>query len=491
MKNLISMLLVVAIFLLPRAAEGQTTLQKTFGGGTGYCVKKTSDGNMIITGESSNNLFLLKMSENGSIIWFKKYTVPQATVGTSLDETADGGFIVGGTFNDGGPTSKVLLLKSDSDGNFLWAKTYGGTYYETGSEVKKTLDGGYVIVGTTISFGTSFEDIYVIKTDSNGNLQWSKTIADTPVDIINYGNSIIQLNDSSYALCGRVYNSSTNSGEVGLIKLDKNGSLSWIKSYGDSGDDRGNSIISTSDGGFAIAGHTESFGAGGADVLLIKTDSDGALQWNIAFGGTGYDYGRFVKQLSDGSFVTGGATESFGAGMYDFYLTKFDSNGIFDWTKTFGGTSYDHGYSAEETSDKGFIMTGFTPSFGPADIYLVKTDSSGYTGCNEFVPNMSMTFASVNVDTPSVIVSAPATIVNSISFTSSNVSTANTLCSLVSVTELNTESFDFGGAKLDAIYDLLGQQVAENLLKPGGLYIYRYYDEKRRIFGSRMQLSAN
>src|SRR3989304_8964590 len=217
-------------------SEAQGTFQKTYGGGTAYSVEKTNDGNLIITGDP---MFLLKMDPNGNVLWHKSYSsISGAVIGSSVVQTTDGGFIIAGTLNLGSPTSKVVLVKTDSNGNPLWSKTYGGNKSESANGGINTLEGGYAIIGTTKSFGTNFDDIYVIKTDSNGNLEWSKNIADTPVDDIDFGTSIVQAPDSGYVICGRIYNASNNSGDVGLIKLDASGNLLWSQSYGGTGGDR-------------------------------------------------------------------------------------------------------------------------------------------------------------------------------------------------------------------------------------------------------------
>src|SRR3972149_2953873 len=298
-------------------SEAQGTFQKTFGGGSAYSVEKTNDGNLIITGDP---MFLLKMDPNGNVLWHKSYSsISGAVIGSSVVQTTDGGFIIAGTLNLGSPTSKVVLVKTDSNGNPLWSKTYGGNKSESANGVINTLDGGYAIIGTTKSFGTNFDDIYVIKTDSNGNLQWSRDIADSPIDIIDYGKSIIQNADSSYTVCGMMANSVTSS-DATLVKLSKNGSLVWVKSYGETGNDEGNSVISTSDGGYAVVGYFTN-SSGDWDVLLVKTNSTGSLQWNITYGGSGYETGRSVIQMPNGNYVVAGGTKSFGNGAGEVYLT--------------------------------------------------------------------------------------------------------------------------------------------------------------------------
>ena len=166
-----------------------------------------------------------------------------------------------------------------------------------------------------------------------------------------------------------------------MIKTDANGIEEWNSTYGGSGYDRGYSVQQTSDDGFIIGGTTVSYGSGSFDVWLIKTDAHGLEEWNSTFGGSGCDRGYSVYQTSDGGYVIAGDTDSYGAGSFDVWLIKTDAHGIEEWSYTFGGTEPDRSFSVQQTDDWGYIITGYTVSYDEDysgnDVWLIKTDSNG------------------------------------------------------------------------------------------------------------------
>jgi len=199
---------------------------------------------------------------------------------------------------------------------------------EKGHSLIQTSDGGYAIAGSTESFGAGKWDVYVIKLDANGNLQWTKTIGGPKYD---YGYSLIQTSDGGYAIAGTTYSFGAGREDVYVVKLDASGNLQWTKTIGGENWDAGRSLIQTSDGGYAIAGH--SFGAGGNDVYLVKLDANGNLQWTKTIGGPNgegillFHVPDDIIQTSDGGYAIAGGTKSFGAGGMDVYVVKLDKNG--------------------------------------------------------------------------------------------------------------------------------------------------------------------
>ncbi|MBE0433655.1 choice-of-anchor D domain-containing protein [candidate division WOR-3 bacterium] len=260
----------------------------------------------------------------------------------------------------------------------LWVRTYGGTGTDKGYSAQQTADNGYIIAGYTNSFGAGGYDVYLIKTDENGDTLWTRTFGGTGID---QAYSVQQTQDNGYIVAGRTYSFGAGSADVWLIKTDAYGNAQWTKTYGGTGVDIGSAVQQTADNGYIIAGYTKSFGAGNYDFYLIKTDANGDTLWTKTYGGAGADYGYSVQQTADYGYIVAGYTNSFGAGNSDYYLVKTDANGDMLWAKTYGGTDADYGYSVQQTADYGYIVAGYTMSFGAgmSDFYLVKTDANGDT----------------------------------------------------------------------------------------------------------------
>ena len=270
-------------------------------------------------------------------------------------------------------------LKKDDDvvpkSSKTWTKTFGGTDEDIGGSVQQTTDGGYIISGGTNSFGNGDSDVYLIKTDENGDSLWTKTFGGTDEDL---GSSVQQTTDGGYIISGGTKSFGNGDRDVYLTKTDGNGNEQWTKTFGGGDRDFGGSVQQTTDGGYIITGFTSSFGNGDRDFYLIKTDGSGNEQWTKTFGGTGIDVGFSVQQTNDGGYIIVGLIGVLGNN--DVYLIKTDENGDSLWTKTFGGTSSDDGcFSVQQTTDGGYIITGFTFSFGNggSDVYLIKTDENG------------------------------------------------------------------------------------------------------------------
>ncbi len=347
----------------------------------GRSVVQTSDGGYAIAGYTVsfgaglNDVYLIKTDSGGNVLWSRTYGGTDNDMCFSLVQTNDGGYTMAGTTESfGAGLTDVYLVRTDRNGNMLWSRTYGGTGIDLGYTLVQTRDGSYVIAGYTNSSGAGGNDVYLVKTDANGNMLWNQTYGGTASDI---GRSVVQTVDGGYAVAGYTNSFGVGGTDVYLIRASSSGDMLWSRTYGGTGNDLGHSVVETNDQGFAIAGHTNSYGAGSNDVYLVRTDSNGAMLWSKTYGGTGDDIGFSLVQAIGGRFAISGPTTSFGAGGTDVYLVETDANGNMLWSTTAGGTGNDFDGSLVQAVDGSYVIAGYTNSFGSGlnDFYLVKTDT--------------------------------------------------------------------------------------------------------------------
>lgn len=362
-----------------------TLFTKTFGGiniDIGHSVEQTTDGGFIITGYtrsfgtmSGRNVWLIKTDALGNMQWERTFGGNNDDEGHSVKQTTDGGYIIAGFTNSFGAGLKdFYLIKTDSLGNLQWERTFGGTNDDEAYAVLQTTDYGYVAAGVTSSFSSGGRDVFLVKTNDSGNFMWQKNLGGLSSD----GAWDIQhTSDGAFVIAGWTFSQGPCFlGNAWLVKTDALGNEQWNKVFGGTDAERAYSVQQTSDGGYIFTGYTGSFGAGLYDMLLIKTDNLGNQQWMKTLGGSGRDYGHSVQQTMDGGFIVTGYTLSFGAGGDDVYLVKTDPDGNLQWFKTYGGSSSDVGYSVFETIDGGYVITGHTLSYGAGvhDVWLIRVD---------------------------------------------------------------------------------------------------------------------
>ncbi|NOZ73933.1 MAG: hypothetical protein GXO90_00930 [FCB group bacterium] len=361
------------------------TFQKIFGGSEAdYCrsIQLTPDGGYILLGSTdsfgngSSDVWLIKTDSKGNEEWSQTFGGSNRDLGFSVQLTTDGGYIIIGStksFGDGHEDS--WLIKTDSNGNEEWNRTFGGGYLDRGYSVQQTADGGYIIIGPTVLF----EDTYVIKawlikTDSEGNEEWNRIFSGSYQDFS--GRFVLQTADSGYIITGEEFSSIYN---LFVIKTNAQGNEEWRKvDYPERS--RSGGFQQTSDGGYIICGSYGLAEYDDIDAWLMKIDSQGNEAWIQNFGGPGYDYSESVHQTTDGGYIM---TGSYGFEDYtsDVWLIKTDSEGNQEWTQTFGGRSTDDGRSVQQTRDGGYIIAASTHSYGngSSNLLLIKTDSEGNT----------------------------------------------------------------------------------------------------------------
>ena len=421
----------------------QETWKKTFGGTAnemGESITTTSDGGLVLTGSNASNngdfkgmnksssraIFVIKLDSLGNVLWKKTYGGSGNDYGYSIITTPDSGLVLTGSYaSDDGDFegmkkgyNDIFVIKLNSRGDIQWKKTFGGSIAGTGLSITTTPDGGLVLTGSNASDDGDFEgmfkdsngsngsnDIFVIKLDSRGDVQWKKTFGGSEDDV---GYSIITTPDSGLVLTGRTSSNDVdfegmNKGayDIFVIKLDSRGDVQWKKTFGGSVVDDCYSITTTPDGGLVLTGGTSSndgdfngINKGEVDIFVIKLDSRGDVQWKKTYGGSGSDRGNSITTTPDGGLVLTGLNRSNDGdfqGMNkaadgNMFVIKLDSRGEVQWKKTFGGSVYDPGLSITTTPDGGLVLTGSNTSDdgdfkgmnkGGYDIFVIKLDSNG------------------------------------------------------------------------------------------------------------------
>ncbi|MFC2150084.1 T9SS type A sorting domain-containing protein [Calditrichota bacterium] len=317
---------------------------ETYGGGgheTASDFVYTSDGNFAIGGISSsfqdgyNELWFLLINKWGDELISNSYGGEGDDQCNVIIELAEGGYALGGlTYSFGEGSGDFWLLVIAENGDSLWAESYGGRESDHIKSLIQTDDGGFIMSGQTQSFGAGGNDIWVVKTDDEGAIEWDETYGG---DGHEYGGDMLAVEDG-FVILGTTNSEGAGRGDMWLIKIDEEGNVDWSQTYGGSGDDRGQKLIPI-DGGYALAGYTGSYGNGQTDYYLVITDEDGQEQLSEAYGGEANEFANGLTQTIDGGYCLVCQTTSFGEGSYDFWVVKVDAEGEMQWSTTYGNSN--------------------------------------------------------------------------------------------------------------------------------------------------------
>ncbi len=323
-------------------------------------------------------------AQSPTVQWDHVYN---GTCGYEVEQTSDSGYIIVGEIWRGPGLQDLHLIKTNSSGDTIWTKCYEGANINSiGYSVHQAFDGGFVAVGSYA------DQLYIVKTNPAGNLLWSRTFVGASQTWGNAGFSVTQAADSGFAVAG--FTSLWGLGDnVFLIKLTNDGDTSWVQHYGDNHWERGYSVIPTSDSGLIIAGSSRP-----ANTLdywdnpwFMKTDSDGNTEWIKTYNWPNVDVARSIQMTPDGGYLAAGYTNSFGAGDYDYFLMKLNSDGDSLWCKIYGNNYAQICYSLKSLSDGNYILAGteYTLPYNVPRILLVKINPSGDTLWTKAISNTS------------------------------------------------------------------------------------------------------
>ena len=360
-------------------------------------------------------------SFQGTIEWTTNFGGSNDEVINSVIETTDGGLVYFGTTRsiNGDITDKdqeendFWLFKTDSDGNLLWSKTYGGSNDDQGQKVVATQDGGLAIVGFSMSSdgdatqNAGIQDKWILKLDASGNVLWEKSFGFSGSDqafsvIATSDNGLMMVGFLDITASGGEGNDFANAtqhgvGEFWAHKLDSNGNLVWRRYFGGTNNDRAYDVIETPDNGYIIAGAAESADfditnpKGSYDFWIIKVDNSGNLIWQKSYGGSEIDIAYAITRTNDGNYVVVGDVRSTDGdisnslGNADLWIIEINGNGDLIWEKTYGGTGFDTARGVYPAQDGGFFVAGstrstdvdITNSYGQNDFWVLKLNTSG------------------------------------------------------------------------------------------------------------------
>ena len=370
------------------------TWSATFGGPlmeNGYAAIPAGDGGYVIAGDArstssvvSSDALLIKSSGTGSVIWEKKFGGSLYDSAKSVAAVGSDGFIVAGTslsFSPGGGQD-AWLIRTNADGTERWNRSYGGWSTEYFNAVIPTIDGGFAATGTTSSLGSGAGDLYLVRTGSDGTETWHATFGGAKYD---YGTSLQQLSDGGYIIAGTTYSLGPSESNVYLVRTDSAGNLLWQKTFGTNRLSYGNDLVVLPDGGFVVVGYTDPYPSPGSrSVYAVRTDGSGNLIWEKTPGNDRIiSEGRSVVRTPEGGFVITG-------GSLGLFLVGLSADGITEWQQVIARSPNDWGNTIEPAPGGGYILGGAREQGNNNwDVYLMKVDPVSVTPSVIPLPGMT------------------------------------------------------------------------------------------------------
>jgi hypothetical protein len=314
--------------------------------------------------------------------WNKSFggVLPDGLV--SIQELSDNGFImVGYTYSYSQGKEDIWLVKTDSNGVEQWNSSFGGASHDEGLSVVETDDNGIMVLGKTESLETQSTDVWLIKTDSSGNKEWDKTFGGNQTDI---GRQILSIGNGEYIIIG-ISQTYEQTGCF-IMKINSTGHIQWNQAFDHQFPHsliNVFSVVQSEDNGYFLIGQVYSYDMG-SDGFLLKTNHNGQLEWIKTYGGDETEFFKSQRILHDGLILIG-TTSSYGSGNYDIWIVKTDLTGNEIWNTTIGGLDFDEGFDIQPCLDDGYIMTGYTHSYsnGQSDVWVIKTDQVGVEQWNK------------------------------------------------------------------------------------------------------------
>ena len=385
MKKIISITIIFFIFASFLQLNAQWA--RTYGGSEiEYCnsIYQTTDGGYIVAGSTASfgsgdlDLWVLKLTSTGNIEWQHAYGGTGADNANSIQQTSDGGYIIAGyTASFGAGGHDFWVLKLDSTGVVEWQKTYGETDDDVALSIQQTSDEGYVVAGSVFSFDGGGYDSWVLKLTPTGDIVWQCRYEGSSLP--ECVTSIQQTSDEGYVIAGKAHSLGAGDMDFWVLKLSSNGDIEWQNTYGGIDTDEANSIQQTSDGGYIVAGWTRSFRNEIWEFWILKLTSEGDIEWQRTYGEGSQNVAECVRQTIDGGYIVAGHAYLWDAGGYNFWVLKLTSTGDIEWERIYDGGRDEEAHSIQQTNDGGYVVAGFTTSYGAGDwdLWILKLFPDG------------------------------------------------------------------------------------------------------------------
>jgi hypothetical protein len=384
-------------------AQVDTLWTRTLGGpyNDGFrSVIATTDGGFLAVGythsfgEAGANIYAVKIDGDGNPVWSRTYGGDGRDYGFSVCRTGDGYAIAGYTTSLGAGKEDAYVVRIDSVGDTLWTRTWGGPARDEARSIWATTDGGLLVGGTTESFGSGESDLVALKFNADGDTIWARTFGGALSD---WGQSVCEIADGCYAI-GGTSGSHTANRDLYVVKTDTGGNLVWQNYYGSTGNvdpDWGMAIVATADSGITLAGYQALENKDPGDLVILGTDKNGTQTYLRRYVADYYQYGCGICATHDGGFVICGAAKDQATQKNDLFVVKRVPGGGWLWTETLGGASSDWGSSVLQSQPGCFVIAGYTQSYGAGgfDGWIVKMCEAGAA-----VPNAGGGHGGLNLD---------------------------------------------------------------------------------------------
>jgi len=374
------LLLLTGIFLFQSAygAEGDSLWTRTYGGNgdeRANCILPTGDGGFLLAGTTysfgsgDGDMWLVKVNSQGDSLWSRTYGGSSHEWVSAMVPAGDGGFLLaGGTYSFGSGGYDMWLVKVNSEGDSIWSRTYGGSSFDWANAIISSGDGGFLLAGQTMSFGAGSWDGWLVKVNAQGDSLWSGAYGGYSDE---WASSLVS-SGGGFLLAGATYSFGAGDGDMWLLQVNAQGDSVWSRTQGGDEDDWASSIIPAGDD-FLLAGGSSSFGAGGGDMWLLRVNSQGDSLDSHTYGGSYAEWAYSIMPTGDDGYLLAGWTTSFGAGFEDVWLVKVNGDGDSLWARSYGGGSNEWAYAIGPSGNGDFLLAGVTFSFGAggSDAWLV------------------------------------------------------------------------------------------------------------------------